>query len=235
MELSDEKWMSVNVKGYEAFYEVSDKGRVRSLDRIVSKDRHIKGRVLKSTLNNDGYPMIVMSVDNAQKTIAVHRLVATSWLRSGMKKGYQVNHIDGDKTNNHLENLEWVTASRNVIHSLELGLRVMAKGEERPSSKYNERIVRNILSLYYKDIMLPKEIGTLLGIHEKYVVLLYKGKRWRHVRESYSEKYQEYFRDFDEIASKRSGKKGKFLQEVNKELVDLYKSTFGGADKGELN
>lgn len=111
------------IKGYEGMYEVSNYGRVRSLDRYVnsasSKSGYqlAKGQLLKQRTNTEtGYSTIMVYKDHKKKGYNVHRLVAEHFVPN--PNNYEtVNHIDGDKTNNRADNLEWVSQSDNLLHS----------------------------------------------------------------------------------------------------------------------
>ena len=117
------KW----IDRYENMYQVSNLGRVRSVDRDVycevspNKLQHIYGKVLKQGTNHKGYPIVYLSKDGKQKTITVHRLVALTFIENPLNLP-QVNHIDGDKTNNNVSNLEWCDNSYNQIHAHKTGL-----------------------------------------------------------------------------------------------------------------
>lgn len=106
-----EKWRPV--KGYEGVYEVSSFGSVRSLDRYDSLGRLRIGRVLRPKKNKNGYLECHLCLDGDGRTFRVHRLVAEAFLQNS--EGLpQVNHIDENKTNNRLENLEWCTEKYNT-------------------------------------------------------------------------------------------------------------------------
>lgn len=102
-----ETWLPV--KGYEDLYEVSDLGRVRSLN--YAKTGEV--RVLKPTLYNNGYLVIGLRKDGKLKRFLVHRVVVTSFM-GDIPKGMQVNHKNEDKTDNRLSNLEVVTPKENI-------------------------------------------------------------------------------------------------------------------------
>lgn len=114
------------IKNFEGLYEVSNIGRVRSLDKIIKKwDGHrlLKGRILKPSSSKSGYQKIILTGKNKyKKTMLVHRLVALHFI-DNPENFLQVNHIDGVKNNNTVHNLEWVTASENVQHSFDTGLK----------------------------------------------------------------------------------------------------------------
>ena len=110
-----EKWKPV--ERFEGHYEVSSLGRVRSLDRILTqkngRKRFHKGRIIKPRKINSGYYKVTLSANRRQESPTVHRLVLVTFKGQPPSKEYQVNHIDGDKTNNRADNLEWATPAEN--------------------------------------------------------------------------------------------------------------------------
>lgn len=102
--MSKEIWK--DVKGYEGCYQVSSFGRVRR-----------EGHIIKGCLAANGYLVLNLSMHGKEKTSTIHRIVAKAFIPNPENK-VQVNHINGDKTDNRVENLEWVTKSENAIHSL---------------------------------------------------------------------------------------------------------------------
>lgn len=110
------------VVGYEGLYEVSNLGNVRSVDsmRITHNQygEHLskyKGRLLKPGKNSDGYLYVNLCCQCVQKTFRVHRLVAEAFIPNPDNLP-EVNHIDEDKTNNRVDNLEWVSHIQNMRH-----------------------------------------------------------------------------------------------------------------------
>ena len=111
-----EKEIFKDIKGYEGLYQVSNYGRVKSLYRIqimpTGGKRIIEERILKTIKNKKGYIGVHLSKNNKDKTVYIHRLVAQAFIPN--PNNYpQVNHKDEDKTNNHVDNLEWCTAKYN--------------------------------------------------------------------------------------------------------------------------
>lgn len=102
-----------DVEGYEGLYQVSNKGNVKSF---------YTNRNLKPTRHNKGYLMVGLTSNHKTKTHFIHRLVAKAFLEN-LEQKKEVNHKDGDKTNNHIENLEWCTDVENRLHAYSMGLR----------------------------------------------------------------------------------------------------------------
>ena len=116
-----------DIIGYEGVYQVSNFGRVKSLDRdeyvsSFSHGRIREGRVLTQIKSRGGYMLVHLSKDGVAKTASVHRLVAKAFIPNPMKKT-TVNHIDGNKANNISDNLEWATMSENISHAFKTGLK----------------------------------------------------------------------------------------------------------------
>lgn len=103
------KW----IEGYEGLYKVSSEGTVCSF-------QNGKIRILKPR-NSGGYLQVTLCKDGEVKSFLVHRLVALAYIENPENKP-QINHVDGDKKNNSVENLEWTTAGENIRHSVSTGL-----------------------------------------------------------------------------------------------------------------
>jgi len=137
------------VPNYQGHYEISSHGRVRSINKTVSSGiRHNtqvvrKGKVLKPNVKRNGYLTVDLSKDNTVKTMTIHRIEAVTFLENPEDKP-QVNHRDGNKSNNMISNLEWFTCSENQKHRYEVlghvGRRkqvlCVETGEKHSSSKY---------------------------------------------------------------------------------------------------
>ena len=120
-----------DIEGYEGLYEVSSHGRVRSLDRVQvgrghTKPRLFKGIILSTFLTEAGYLAIGFMVHRKHKYMLVHRLVAEAFIPNPDNLP-QINHKDEDKTNNHVENLEWCTNQYNMVYGTRLERMIKSK------------------------------------------------------------------------------------------------------------
>lgn len=175
LRLIDELWLDINGVGYA----VSNLGRVRSLDRVIIRSDgvsvRLKGKILKSSLEGNGYLTICLG---RKKTKTVHRLVAMAFCENPKQKNF-VNHIDGNKTNNSASNLEWVTQHENNTHAARAGL--TARGEKASQAKLTESKVRHILFLHKTGQWKNREIGELYGVAASAIWAIIDGKSWKYI------------------------------------------------------
>lgn len=119
-----EVWKDIN--GYEGCYQVSNLGRIKSLDRMTNNqygEYFMKGRILKNSIIKDkGYCRVSLNNGNGKISKRVHRLVAEAFIPNPENKP-EVNHKDGNKLNNCVSNLEWCTNKENIEHSIRTGLK----------------------------------------------------------------------------------------------------------------
>ena len=132
-----EEWKAI--EGYEGYYEVSNTGRVRSLERYVTRsDGVVQKRCAKikaQTKNIDGYMTVHLCMFGDNNRVPVHRLVAKAFV-SGYSEDLEVDHLDTNRTNNNYTNLEWVTHEENIRRAIERGNHVCLKdvsGENNPN------------------------------------------------------------------------------------------------------
>ena len=118
-----------DVDGYEGLYQVSNYGNVKSVKREGKNGRNYGGNVLKPSLNKScGYLTVGLSSGGFTKTFLLHRLVAEAFIPNPSSKK-EINHIDGNKHNNHISNLEWNTRLENMRHAKEHNLLKFKVGE----------------------------------------------------------------------------------------------------------
>ena len=135
MKKIEEIWK--DIPNYENYYQVSNFGNIRSLDRYYA-GKNLKGKPIKLSPNKFGYLRFTVKKDSITKSLHVHRVVLLTF--NPIDKEKQVNHIDGNKSNNRLENLEWCTDSENKIHAYKNGL--MVGGNEYSKHKVKSNFPR---------------------------------------------------------------------------------------------
>lgn len=163
--------------GYEDYYQVSNYGNVRSVDRMVWSGRVYyiyKGQSLKANQAKVGYYTVTLSKRCLCKMTYIHRLVATHFVQNIDNKK-QVNHIDGNKLNNMYSNLEWVTNKENSIHAHKIGLTNNA-GERNGQAKLSGRNVIRIRQLKGKYSQM--KMGEMFGVSASVIGLIHNNKLW---------------------------------------------------------
>lgn len=142
-----EEWKQIQDLPVDYYY-VSSKGRIKTVDHIDCLGRKKKGHVVKQSFDKYGYKRLTFHLAVSGKEVfcnkLIHRLVAIAFI-DNPENLCQVNHIDGDKTNNDVKNLEWCTAKQNVQHSITTGLR--KTGEDTRQARFTNAEVLNIRNL----------------------------------------------------------------------------------------
>ncbi len=178
--MTEEIWK--DIIGYEGFYQVSSFGNVRSLDRYVNCNKGSmqfkKGMPIKPFVNHKGYGMVDLKINEVGKTISVHRIVAQNFIENPENKP-QVNHKDGNKLNNHITNLEWMTNKENINHASENKLLYRPNGEKCHYSKLTANEVIEIRKLKGKKT--HKEIAKLFNVAPSNIGMILLNKTWKHI------------------------------------------------------
>jgi hypothetical protein len=183
----EEIWKRIN--GYEE-YEISNLGRVKSFKR----DR--KGKIMKPKFSGE-YLAVTLCADGQQERKTIHRLVAEHFIPNPSGLPW-VNHKDGNKLNNKVTNLEWVTPSENNNHAYEIGLKKGVKGEKHGRSKLNEIDVITIYHLAKSEVIPIKKIANKFGVTFQTVSDIKLEKRWKHLTNPQAERVQELEKDIKE-------------------------------------
>lgn len=170
------------VKGYEGLYEVSNLGNVKALKRTVNKgkchrtwDEHI----LKTAIDGCGYFRTNLARNGTNKTFKVHRLVVEAFIPNPENKP-TVNHINGDKTDNRVENLEWATQNEQMKHACDMNLK-RCDGEHNSAHKLTFEEVK-----WIREHHIPRDsqFGSLalaarFGVHRKTISRIVNNKTWK--------------------------------------------------------
>jgi hypothetical protein len=171
-----EIWKNMIYQGlkYEKF-EVSNYGRLRNV---------FTGTIYKLNMLKTGYYAVCISLGSRKnkKSIRVHKAVAETFIENTKHKPY-VNHKDGNKTNNYIDNLEWVTQKENIIHAYNNNLINTAKGEKVFGSKLSNEDV-----WYIRKVYIPKDkqfgaraLGRKFNVRHSIISSIINNKTWKHI------------------------------------------------------
>lgn len=140
-------------------------------------------KLISQRLDKYGYMRCNLYRDNKQVTITIHRLVALAFIENPLNLP-EVNHIDGNKKNNHVNNLEWVTSRENQLHAFKIGLQKGNKGESNGTSKYKEEDAIKVCELL-KQKYTNKEIVNSTGYSISFIEKIKYGECWTYITKEY--------------------------------------------------
>ena len=177
-----EEWK--DIQGYEGKYQVSTLGRVKSLARIIYKGHYqafYSEKIMIAYLEKNGYLSTrLYDGNNKNKKILIHRIVAQAFLSNPEKKA-QVNHKNGDKTNNRIENLEWATCKENINHAIQIGI-INNKGENNAKAKLTDKDASEVKRLYLKENMKQRDIAKIFNISQTTVWSVVHGRVYSYLK-----------------------------------------------------
>ena len=169
-----EEWR--DVPSYEGLYQVSNLGRVRGLDRVVPCSRWgsytVKGRILAPVPKPNGYLAVNLRRSGEMYTVHIHALVAQCFIGE-RPDGYTTNHVDGDKTNNRADNLEYCTPQQNTYHASH----TLGNG---PAKLTNEQAIQAYVMYKTQDVTM-KQVARRFGVTAASVHRLVHGETWAHL------------------------------------------------------
>lgn len=157
----------LDVKDY---YTINENGEIYSDNSGLMKTRN-KGKTNYQIIN-------FQMNDKRKQTFMVHRLVLMAFDPLDNQEELEVNHIDGNKENNKLDNLEWCTSSENQIHAFHTGLQKPRRGEESNFSKLKECDIKKIFELR-KEGKTQKEISELFNCTRSNISYILNNKTWQ--------------------------------------------------------
>ena len=147
----DEEWKDIS--GFNGNYQISNFGRVKSKERVVSNSvrTYVKGeQILRTQTMKSGYKCVVLREGGKKKLLKIHRLVATAFIPNPDHLPC-VNHIDENKQNNFVENLEWCTFKYNTEHAIKNGLKPVACGNN----------IQRVLQLNIRDLSINQVFDNI--------------------------------------------------------------------------
>lgn len=167
-----------DIKDYEGLYQVSNLGRVKGLNRVTNIGRRRPESIFTPGKCSHGYFRAGISKNAKRRTFAVHRLVAQAFIPNPENKP-EVNHINGIKTDNRVENLEWVDRFENVRHAWDTGLQRKHLGEKHGMSKVTKSDVLFIRANHER--FSRKELCDRFGIGTSQVCAIIRRQSWKHI------------------------------------------------------
>lgn len=167
----EEVWKSV--VGYEGEYSVSNIGRARR-DKVGKNEQ---ARIVSGAYNQDKYIQISLCRNAKRKLRMLHRLVAEAFI-GNIPEGYEVNHLDGNKENNALSNLQIVTPYENNLHARMTGLWKPLTGEKVGHSKLNYLSVTKIRKLYAQGGRTYVDLAKEFGVKKTAIYKVIKKQSW---------------------------------------------------------
>ena len=163
---NNERWVAID--GWED-YEVSDLGRVRNVRR---------GKIKSQAVYWNGYRYVCLHGNGIHKNKKVHRLVALAFIPMIEGKNY-VNHIDFDKDNNCVDNLEWVTAGENLKHSEDAGRLIRFNSDNNPKVKITRQVADKIRLEYSTGVMNQPQLAMVYGVSDGHINNIIRNRVWK--------------------------------------------------------
>lgn len=181
-DLENEVWL--DIKDFEGFYQVSNCGRIRSKTRISNSSksgksykRILNSRIIRPNFTRGSYMSVGLHKNGKAKTMSLHRLVAAAFLENPDNLP-EVNHIDSNPINNHVENLEWCSTLDNRLHAMEFG-KWNFKGEKAVFSKLtNEKVLTIRANIENKSIA---KLAAEFGVTRKCISNILNRRSWTHI------------------------------------------------------
>lgn len=186
--MNNEVWKPIVGYGkFDGRYEVSSMGRLRSVTRYArirsNALRQVPGQIIRGFIDKNGYHNCSIKAENCEKHVKVHREVGRAFFpREGMEN-LQINHLNGNKIDNRVENLEWATCRENVQHALEVGLTESKQGCGNPGAKLTEEQVLQIRRRYIPGHRVngKSALSREFGVCAKTVYNIIRNRNWSHL------------------------------------------------------
>lgn len=174
-----------DIAGYEGYYQVSNFGNVKSLDRTLKNKwgNYIRrGKVMAANKANR-YLTVNLFINWKFKHCKIHRLVAAAFIPNPDNKP-EVNHVNGDRYDNRIENLEWVTTSENEFHAYKIGIKKPLVGEKNPAAILTNDKVLEIKRRYASENTSMRKLAKEYGVCASTISGIVNNKFWNHIKKA---------------------------------------------------
>jgi hypothetical protein len=170
-----ENWK--DVVGYEGIYKVSSCGQIKSCGALRGS---VKDKKLKPIMDDKGYCQVSLYKEEKKKNLKIHHIVTASFI--GDRGNFVVNHKNGIKTDNRLENLEYCTARENAIHAFNTGLTKIPVNIFPPTAKLTESDVIKIRKMYSDGVMSRVNLAKIHNVTKESIYNVINNKTWKNVK-----------------------------------------------------
>jgi len=159
--------------GYEGSYEISNTVKIKSMKYISS------GKIIEGDTTRKNERRVVLCKNGNQKRFLIHRLVGVAFILNPDNKP-EINHIDGDRSNNHVTNLEWATRSENELHAYRTGLKTPTRNERSGHCRLSCQDVRDIRNMYKPKAVSQQKIADIYKVSREHIrdIINYKERKF---------------------------------------------------------
>ena len=201
-------------------YKINKKGKIKDMET---------GETVETFISNRGYECVSLKDDFGNcKLATVHRLVAITFIPNPEAKP-EVNHINGNKQDNCVKNLEWCTHEENIKHA-DLILNKIQRGEKSSRSTVTEETIRKICEMICDDIK-PKEIMKKLNVSKDIVHHIMYKRRWVHVVNEYDFSNYSYFKPNKYVDEGKFVDHAILFNKTREEILDVLENEFNMSHK----
>lgn len=169
---------------YDGLYEVSNLGRFKMLPRLLNciKGMRVTKEKITTGSNTHGYRRVILKKDRIRKQIDIHILVAKAFINNpNPEKFNMVNHLNSNRADNRVENLEWCDAKRNAQHAYQAGRLKITRGSARSTAILDEDKVLAIKLLYKTGEFSYDKLAKLFNVGKTCIQNIINGNKWTHV------------------------------------------------------